>query len=383
MRKRVLDRWLRGQDLKQWLHRSTAAALTRLSIQVIAYLGCVALALAPLPYALNLLFGILAGHVIAILFTVGHDACHQALTPSARLNRWIGRGVFILSLHAVSLWILGHNKIHHGSTNRRGHDYVWEPMSPADYAAASPLRRWAYRVYRSRLGSLPYYLIEMWWKKNFLPIAPEARREWRSHLFDSAFVVAAGALHVWAIVAVAHAWTPDRPVWMALLAAWLLPFLVWNWFMGIVIYAHHTHPLVPWFASAEEWNFLSAQVLGTVHVQLPKPWTWLDNNIMEHNAHHALPVIPLYNLQPAQRRMRAAFPDIRAIYLSPPVFCRIADACKLYDFDARRWTDFEGRPTGPVLLTAASAVESAVADPEDVVRVDAALGGPDGFQRRV
>ncbi|MDE3155165.1 MAG: fatty acid desaturase [Acidobacteriota bacterium] len=376
----MLDRWLGAEDLRRWLHRSTAAALIRLALQVIAYLACVALALAPLPYALNLLSGVVAGHVIGILFTIGHDACHQAYTPSARLNRWIGRGVFIPSLHAESLWVLGHNKIHHGSTNRRGYDYVWEPMSPADYAAASPLRRWVYRVYRSRLGALPYYLIEMWWKKNFLPIAPEARRQWRMHVFDSAFVVVAGALHVWAIVAVARAWTPDRPVWMALLAAWLVPFLVWNWVMGLLIYAHHTHPLVPWFANAEEWNFLSAQVLGTVHVELPAPWRWIDNNIMEHNAHHALPAIPLYRLPPAQHRMRAAFPDIQAIYLSPPVFCRIADACKLFDFDARRWTDFEGRPTGPVLVARGSAAEGAVADAEDVVGIDAALGGLEGLQ---
>src|SRR6185437_13077289 len=64
-------------------------------------------------------------------------------------------------------------------------------------------------------------------------------------------------------------------------------------------------------------------------------WAWLDNNIMEHNAHHALPVIPLYNLQAAQRRLRAAFPDIQSLDLSPAAFCRIADACKLFDFDAR------------------------------------------------
>jgi omega-6 fatty acid desaturase (delta-12 desaturase) len=381
MRKHVLDQWLTGPELKLWVRRSTTAALIRLSIQLAAYLLCVALAVWPLPYALNLFFGVLAGHFIAILFTVGHDACHQALTPSMRLNRWIGRIVFIPSLHAVSLWVLGHNKIHHGSTNLRGEDYVWEPMSAADYAAAQPLRRWAYRVYRSRLGSLPYYLTEMWWKKNFLPIAPDARREWRTHVFDSAFVVVAGVLHICAIVALSHAWAPDRSPWLALLAGWLVPFLVWNWFMGIVIYAHHTHPLVPWFASAREWNYLAAQVLGTVHVELPKPWLWLDNNIMEHNAHHALPVIPLYNLQPAQRRMRAVFPDIHAIYLSPAVFCGIADACKLFDFAARRWTDFEGRPTGPVLI-APSAAAGAVADAEDVARVDPALGRADRLQAR-
>jgi acyl-lipid omega-6 desaturase (Delta-12 desaturase) len=369
MRRRVLDRWLQGHELKPWLRRSTAAALVRVSIQGFAYIACSALALAPLPYALNLFFGVVAGHFIAILFTVGHDACHQALTPSLRLNSWIGRIVFIPSLHAASLWVLGHNKIHHGSTCLRGRDYVWEPMSPADYAAASPARRWFYRLCRSRLGSLPYYLIEMWWKKNFLPIAPEARPAWREHIFDSLFVVVAGALHIWAVAALAQAWTPDRPVWMALTAAWLVPLLVWNWFMGIVIYVHHTHPLVPWFARAEEWNYLAAQVLGTVHVRLPKPWFWLDNNIMEHNAHHALPAIPLYNLEAAQRQMRVAFPDIHEIDMSPPVFCRIVDACKLFDYEARQWTDFEGRATGPVLITSRATGDVASSDVADEVLV--------------
>ena len=350
MRRAILERWLTGDERQQALHRRTARALVLVSVEVAGYLACEALALAPLPYALNLAGGILAGHAIAILFTVGHDACHQSFTPSTWLNRWIGRLVFVPSLHAVSLWVLGHNRIHHGSTNLRGRDYVWEPMSPADYAAASPLRRWRYRLYRGRLGSLPYYLIEMWWKKNFVPIAPEARINWREHAFDSAFVVVFGALHVWAILAIGRAWTPDRSPWLVLLAAWLLPFLVWNWFMGLIIYCHHTHPLVPWFEREEEWNYLASQVLGTVHVRLPRPWTWLDNNIMEHNAHHALPVIPMYHLQAAQRRIRTAFPDIHYLYLSPPAFCRLADACKLYDFAARRWTDFDGAPTGPVLL---------------------------------
>jgi omega-6 fatty acid desaturase (delta-12 desaturase) len=357
IRRSPLDLWLTRDERQQAIHRSTVSALAILSIEILGYVACMALALAPVPYALNLVGGILAGHAIAILFTVGHDACHQSFTPWTWLNRWIGRAVFIPSLHAVSLWVLGHNRIHHGSTNMRGRDYVWEPMSPDSYAAASPARRWCYRLYRSRLGSLPYYVIEMWWKKNFLPIAPEARVNWREHVFDSAFVVVAGALHIWAIAAIAHAWTPDRSAWLVVLAAWLVPFLTWNWFMGLIIYAHHTHPLIPWFEREDEWSYLAAQVLGTVHVRLPRPWTWLDNNIMEHNAHHALTVIPLYNLPPAQRRIRAAFADIHYVYLSPLAFCRLADACKLFDFAARRWTDFAGTPTGPALLVAADAEE--------------------------
>ena len=352
MRRRLLDLWLSAEERQQFLHRQTAPALAILALEVVGYLACAALALAPIPYALNLFGGILAGHAIAILFTVGHDACHGSFTPSRWLNRWMGRAVLIPTLHAQSLWVLGHNRIHHGATNLRGRDYVWEPMSPADYAAASPVRRWFYRRYRSRLGSLPYYLIEMWWKKNFLPIAPEARASWREHLFDSAFVVAAGALHIWLILAIGRAWTPDRSPWLVFAAGWLVPFLTWNWLIGLIIYCHHTHPLIPWFDREDEWSYLASQVLGTVHVRLPWPWIWVDNNIMEHNAHHALPVVPMYHLQAAQRRIRAAFPQIHHLYLSPPAFCRLADACKLYDFAERRWTDFDGTPTGPVLLIA-------------------------------
>ena len=352
MRKSILDLWLSSDDRQRVLRRVTPRALLLLSIELAGYLACLALALGPFPFAVNLLGGVLAGHAIAILFTVGHDACHGSFTASPRLNRWIGRLVLVPTLHAASLWVLGHNRIHHGSTNLRGRDYVWEPMSPADYAAASPLRRWFYRLYRSRLGSMPYYVIEMWWKKNFVPIAPEARANWREHVFDTAFLIAAAALHLWAILAIGDAWMPDRSPWLVFVAAWLVPFAVWNWFMGLIIYSHHTHPLVPWFERENEWDYLASQVLGTVHVQLPWPWRWLDNNIMEHNAHHALPVVPMYNLPAAQRRIRAAFPDIHFLYLSAPAFCRLADACKLYDYAAHRWTDFDGVPTGPVLLVA-------------------------------
>src|SRR5918993_5373614 len=103
MRKHVLTQWLSGHEIKQVVRRSTATALVRASLQLLGYVACVGLALAPLPYALNLLGGVLAGHALAILFTVGHDACHQSFTPSMRLNRWIGRIVFIPSLHAASL----------------------------------------------------------------------------------------------------------------------------------------------------------------------------------------------------------------------------------------------------------------------------------------
>lgn len=59
------------------------------------------------------------------LFVLGHDACHQSLTPHRRLNRWLGHLVFMPSLTPYSLWDLSHNVVHHGYTSLKDFDFVW------------------------------------------------------------------------------------------------------------------------------------------------------------------------------------------------------------------------------------------------------------------
>ena len=78
----------------------------------------------------KLVFGILIGLSISFLFVIGHDACHDSLTPSHRLNMVLGRLCFLPTLHPFVCWELGHNRLHHGWTNLRGVDYVYTPYSP-------------------------------------------------------------------------------------------------------------------------------------------------------------------------------------------------------------------------------------------------------------
>lgn len=340
--------WPDAQQTLLFAQQSTWLALAIAAAELAAVLAFVTLAISPLPLLLNLTAAIVAGLLIGTLFTVGHDACHQSFTRHRALNDWIGRIVFIPAAHARSLWILGHNRIHHGYTNLRGRDYVWEPMSPDAYRRAALLRRAVYRLYRSPLGAFPYYLIEMWWKKNFLPIAPEARSGWRKHLFDSGFAVVAWLCFGAAIGRLGGALAPDRPLWETLLLGWILPFLVFNWTIGWIIYVHHTHPEVPWWDDAGEWRTSRPQLLATLHVRLPQPLHAISNSIMDHNAHHAAPQVPLYRLSRAQASLRQRRAAIRHYALTPRTYLRIVDACKLYDSAARRWTDFAGQPTGPV-----------------------------------
>ena len=99
--------------------KNTTHALALVAVDLAAFaLVLVATVLLPHP-SLQLLAGALVGPVIGRLFILGHDACHQSFTPHRKLNRWLGRLVFMPSPTPYSLWDVGHNVVHHGYTDLR------------------------------------------------------------------------------------------------------------------------------------------------------------------------------------------------------------------------------------------------------------------------
>jgi omega-6 fatty acid desaturase (delta-12 desaturase) len=345
----VLTQFLSPEERRRFTERSVGRALAWFVPEYLAWIALTAAAIAPIAWPLRLVASILSGTMIGVIFTVGHDASHQALTPYRWLNNVIARLAFIPSAHSATLWDIGHNRIHHRLTNLMGGDYVWEPMSPKRYAAAAPAQRALYRLYRSGFGHLPYYLIEMWLKKNFLPIAPETRIEWRRHFFDSVFVVVTQALLIWAIVAAGAVLAPEHSAMSSVVFGWLIPFLHWNWLIGLVIYMHHTHPGIGWMDEPQDWSIYRAAVTGCVEARMPGVIDRIDNNIMRHHAHHVQPAIPMYHLGAAQDRLLAAFPETLRLTIRPSTVAASIRACKLFDPEARCWRDFEGRATTPPL----------------------------------
>ena len=341
--------WLTPAEREEFTRCSTARALTIFLVEYAAVIAFAALAVAPLPIIVNLIAGLIDGYLIGTLFTVGHDAVHQSYTRYRWLNDWIGRLAMIPSSHNAALWAHTHNRIHHRYTNLRGLDFVWQPMSPDEYQQASPFQRWLYRLCRARLGAIPYNIVVMWWQHNFLPLDPAMRPPLRECMFDTVFVVVGWLGYAAFIGAMALTLAPDRPLSLSMLLGWVFPWIIWNWANGWTTYLHHTHPEVPWFDEPAEWSRYRAQILGTIHVDVPLLLDVISNRIMDHNAHHAWTAIPLYNLRRAQRRLLDVFKEVKKVYVTPASYSAIADACKLWDPAQRRWTDFQGRPTGPVL----------------------------------
>ena len=311
-----------------------------LLVAVLVFYACVLFLVLALPTALSLVLTVPCGMAIGMLFIIGHDACHNAYTASTRLNQWIGRLALLPALHSFSLWDLAHNRTHHRFNNVRGVDYVWEPMTLGEFRGTSWPRRALYRFCRTPVGVAVYYLLHIWAPRLLLPLPGFIDRMRPVYALDSALVLTFLLLQLWSTVTIGEMF--GKAPWESVLLGVALPFLVWNGFMSFVIFLHHTHPSVRWYPSIDAWRSDRGALHGTVRVRFPWPFGPLVLSIMEHNAHHQAPGVPLYNLPRMQRSLEEQG-TLVTWQFSWRAFIRVCRRCKLYDYDAGRWVAFDGR----------------------------------------
>lgn len=328
--------------------RSTTRGIILCVVDVAILVSLLAGALLVSVWWLQLLFGAAAGIMIGVLFVVGHDAAHNSLTDSMRLNYVLGQIALMPALHPFSFWVKVHNQTHHRWTNLSPIDYVWTPLSLENYSRLTPFAKLAYRFYRSVWGPLGYYLIEFWWRRIFLPSKNEVGSYNRNQKFDTAIVLVAGTLYT-TLLAIGSSldwFGVDRAWWNPLIFGLVVPFLIWNTLMAFVIYLHHTHPKLTWYDDMDEWVQDSSQLESSVHVIFPGPINRFFHWIMEHNAHHVRPGIPLYRLSEAQQLLEdRAREKVIVFRWSIAGHLDVVRRCKLYDYRARRWMNFAGEYT--------------------------------------
>jgi acyl-lipid omega-6 desaturase (Delta-12 desaturase) len=245
--------------------------------------------------------------------TEGHDVCHGGLTPYDLLNKILGRIALLPSCTPYIAWEFAHNRVHYSYTN-----HAWAPFSKEEYDRLPRLRRWLERHYRSVWGFGSYYLVE-YWLKHLMCVAKKERQENEAACHVRAGSCSRPGLRACSdmgplrLVRDAGRWreflgAPDDFSDL-LLVGIVLPFLVWNWGMGIAIFQHHNHPRAVWYANREEWDFFAGQVGSTVHARMPRWIDWISAFIMQHTAHHVNSRIPLYRLAQSQRYLERAYAD--------------------------------------------------------------------------
>jgi omega-6 fatty acid desaturase (delta-12 desaturase) len=334
--------------IRQWLiplaERTHWHAFALLTLDYVLFAALIAGAVVLEAWWAQTLCALAAGFVIGRLFIIGHDACHQSLTPNRKLNHIIGRLAFLPSLTPYSLWEVGHNVVHHGYTNLKGADFVWAPLSRDEYQALPARARLMQRIYRSGWAPGLYYLVEMWWKRMFWPNKSQMPTRRAVFFKDNALVSAFGVLWIAALIGAAL-WL-DRSVVGTVLMGFVLPFLFWNSMIGFVVYGHHTHVKVTWHDDKRAWSSAAPFVSTTVHLTFPFKIGGLMHHIMEHTAHHVDMSVPLYRLKQAQQKLETMLPErIVVQQFSWRWYFETARKCKLYDYSRQAWTDFRGHVT--------------------------------------
>ncbi len=331
------------------LGKATLRLALSLSVYAAAFYGAVAAPSIAARFAFALVAGLFSGN----LFMIGHDACHGSYTPSHAWNQVLGRVAFLPSYHPYSVWEHSHNRTHHIYTNLRGRDFVWAPLTKPEFDQLSWVGRVLYRTYRTPVGLALYYPLDLWRVRLFFPRRAYLDRPRRIYTMDCLLVL--GAIIAQHAIILALGARPGEAPWIGWLSAWLagvvVPWLVFGWLIGFVVYFNHTHPRVVWFDDKDEWSFADATIRGTVHLHFPRWTRAFASNIMAHVAHHLDPRIPLARLREAQDHLESLVPGAIVVQAwSVAELCRILRVCKLYDYEAHGWTDYDGRPTTPGML---------------------------------
>ncbi len=324
--------------------RSTSRGLTLVARDVVFYAATVAGLLATDRWYFLVPLWLLAGLAVAGMFVLGHDAAHNVLVDDDRMNRLLGRLLFVPSLHIHESWVLGHNRIHHGHTLKQGMDFVWHPLTPEQYLELTPSQQRAHRLEWSALGAGVYYLRRVWWTK-MITLDPPAK--WADKIrSDRRFLVGAVTVAIVALAAFATVGSDGGLPAIAASTLWLtfkvviVPFLLFSWIIGWTVYVHHIEPDMHWLKRSE-WTKVGGQLDGTTVLRMPPGANLVFHWIFVHMPHHVDMRIPCYELENAADAIIEAFPDrVVERRFRWKDYLAATRGCKVYDFDAGTWQPY-------------------------------------------
>ncbi len=283
----------------------------------------------------QLLGGLISGTATAMLFVWAHDAAHGALFKSSKVAEVLGTVVMLPSLNIYRMWSYGHNKVHHGFTSFSPIDWIWRPLTPKAYRELSLRERMLYRVERSIFTCAFHYLRRIWWSQ-MLFFNPGKDAKQQNYYRQGKFMVL-----VYAVFASITAYV-FAGGFVGVFCAVVVPFIVFNYFISMIVYLHHTHPNIPFFDIKKEWSHAVGALYCSTIIHCSKISRALMHNIMTHIPHHLDTRIPFYHLPEAYLALKEKY---GAYFHEYPfkwhyVF-NVFKACKLYDFEKKIWMTFE------------------------------------------
>lgn len=331
---------------EKYMRPDTGRALFSIALGVIFYAA--ALAFGVYIYSRNLwflfpVFWILAGSAVTSLFILGHDCGHYSLLRSRAWMVWLGHFFLLPAFYPFFAWKHSHDA-HHKHTNLLSRnetiyfDNASIPYTPDEYRELKrkdPITALAYRVARI------FPPAGAWMHLLFYHFQPGLyKEEHRKNVYLSyAFMVAAALL----LIAVSLRLTGG--LW-PLVFFWFLPALVFQAWMAVYTFLHHTSEQTPFFSKVD-WNPVLGQVRSTINCLFPRWISFLHFNIDIHLPHHAAATIPGYWLRHAGRAIKNSEYGylVKEVKFSWGYLIEQMEKCRLFDERTKKYVTF--RPSAP------------------------------------
>jgi omega-6 fatty acid desaturase (delta-12 desaturase) len=217
-----------------------------------------------------------------------HDCSHGSFLPWPKVNDAIGFVTGVLTFTPFQQWRRDH-ALHHASSgdlDRRGHGDI-ATLTVAEYEARTPFQRFKYRLYRHPfvlfgIGPLHMMILQRFRGPS---LATGAKQIWNVWMTNIA-LVALSALFImtfgWKVVFLIY-----FPAYYLAAAGGIYLF-----------YVQHQFEEAYW-ERGKEWDYATAAVTGSSHLQMPAILHWFTGHIGLHHVHHLGPKIPNYRLKAA------------------------------------------------------------------------------------
>ncbi|MBS7345433.1 MAG: fatty acid desaturase [Caryophanon sp.] len=230
---------------------------------------------------------VLASGFVVRTFIIFHDCTHGSFFKNKKANDWVGLLTGVLTSFPYAKWKREHT-IHHATSSnldKRGIGDI-DMLTIEEYAAASPMKRLGYRLYRNPLvmfGLGPLFLVLVANRINRSDAKSKERMNtYITNVLVFGILIALGLTIGWMPVLLVHGIT----MFIAgALGIWLF-------------YIQHTYE-DSYFEEESEWDYVKAAVEGSSYYKLPKVLQWITGNIGYHHVHHLAPRVPNYNLEQA------------------------------------------------------------------------------------
>ncbi|MCL1466297.1 fatty acid desaturase [Argonema galeatum] len=270
------------------------------------------------PWFLLPLCWIFTGTALTGFFVIGHDCGHRSFANRRWVNDLVGHAIMLPLIYPFHSWRILHN-YHHAHTNKLEEDNAWEPLNPEVYASAGRPLQLAYEAIRGWfwwVGSIGHWAILHF---NWGKFEGKQRSQVK---FSALLVLITAAIAFPTLIATTGIW--------GFVKFWLVPWLVYHFWMSTFTLVHHTAPDIP-FKANHEWNEAIAQLSGSVHCDYPRWVEFLCHDINVHVPHHISTAIPSYNLRMAHRSLKENWGSyVRECRFSLSLMKEIVDKCHLY-----------------------------------------------------